>query len=59
MESNKADLISALGAWEAKLSEHEFLAGSALSLADMVAVADVRPAFEKVRLASAPERAEC
>lgn len=52
MATNKAELMKAVAAWESKLQERPFLSGSAFSLADAVAVADLRGAFEKVWSAS-------
>jgi glutathione S-transferase len=55
MATNKRALIDALAPWEQALQEHPFLAGSRLSLADLVAMADLRTAFEKVRMQSSDE----
>jgi glutathione S-transferase len=52
MTTNKAELMKAVAPWESKLQEGPFLSGPAFCLADAVAVADLRAAFEKVWPAS-------
>jgi glutathione S-transferase len=48
MATNKAALITAVKRFELRLADNAYLAGSALSLADIVIMADLRAAFEKV-----------
>lgn len=52
MEMNQAILIEALESLEVKLAASEFLASPAFSLADIVCIATLKPAFEKVRFPS-------
>lgn len=49
MSKNKAALLEALVPLEQALSSKAYLGGSQFSLADVVAIADLRAAFETVR----------
>jgi glutathione S-transferase len=49
MAKHKAQLITALSSLELRLKDSDYLAGPAFSLADVVLLADLRAAFEKVR----------
>lgn len=49
MSKNKAALLEALVPLEQALSSKAYLGGSQFSLADVVAMADLRAAFETVR----------
>lgn len=49
MAKNKAQLVTALSSLELRLKDSHFLAGSTVSLVDLVVLADVRAAFEKAR----------
>ena len=50
LAKNKQALLDALQPWEERLSSQPHLAGTAVSVADLIAMADVRAAFEKVLL---------
>jgi glutathione S-transferase len=50
MAANKRALLEAVAPLENLLSDKSFLAGTNLSLADLVTMADLRAAFEKVRI---------
>ena len=49
MAKNQGALTEALAPLEAKLAASQFLAGAELSLADIVYIATLKPAFDKVR----------
>lgn len=49
MAKNQGALTEAVAPLEAKLAASQFLAGAELSLADIVYIATLKPAFDKVR----------
>lgn len=48
MATNKSALNDALAVWEQTLQDKTYLAGSRISVADLVGMAELRTAFEKV-----------
>lgn len=54
LAQSKQQLFALLEPLEQRAGTHEYLAGSSLSVADVAAMVDLRPAFEKVRCSAQP-----